>query len=194
MFGNVRDVKPMQPSKAPTPILVIEPGIIVLLHPIINSFVEVSIIALQSLRESYTLFPDSTTICPNLEQLLNAPMPIDVTELGMIIEDRSEQPSKAHLPIDVIEFGMTIEANPVQPPKAYSPIDETELGMIAEVSPVCPLKAQESIATTEFGIIVLLQPAINLFVAVSIIALQLPRESYALLSGSTSILFNPLQP
>ena len=37
-------------------------GITVFLQPVINVFVDVSIIALQLFRESYTVFPDSTTI------------------------------------------------------------------------------------------------------------------------------------
>ena len=46
---------------------------------------------------------------------------------------------------------------------------------------------------TELGIIVFLQPAISSFVEVSIIALQLSRESYFLLLFSTIIEVKPLQ-
>jgi len=49
-------------------------------------------------------------------------------------------------------------------------------------------------AVTEFGIIVFLQPATNLFVAVSIIALQLSRESYVALFLSTITEVSPEQP
>ena len=53
-------VKPLQPSNAQSPILVTELGIIVFLHPLINVFVAVSIMALQFSRESYTELPLST--------------------------------------------------------------------------------------------------------------------------------------
>ena len=50
----VRDVKPVHLEKAYFPIDVTELGIIVALHPAINSLVEVFIIALQDSLESYT--------------------------------------------------------------------------------------------------------------------------------------------
>jgi hypothetical protein len=51
-----------------------------------------------------------------------------------------------------------------------------------------PAKAPAPIPTTESGITVFLQPEIRIFVAVSIIALQLSRESYTVFSGSTVML------
>ena len=74
-----------------------------------------------------------------------------------------EQPSKAPEPMEVTELPMVTEVSPEQPSKAYSPIEETELPMV-----------------------VFLQPTINLFVDVSIIALQLLRESYVPLFLSTT--------
>ena len=53
-------VKPLQLENAQSPILVTELGIIVFLHPLINVFVAVSIMALQFSRESYTELPLST--------------------------------------------------------------------------------------------------------------------------------------
>ena len=47
---------------------------------------------------------------------------------------------------------------------------------------------------TELDIIVFLQPLINVFVAVSIMALQFSRESYTELPLSTFMLVKPLQP
>ncbi len=46
---------------------------------------------------------------------------------------------------------------------------------------------------TELGIIVVLQPAISVLVALSMIALQLLRESYFGLLASTDIILKPLQ-
>ena len=51
-LGMVMEVRPLQPLKASLPMLVTELGMVVFLHPAINSLVEVSIMALQLLRES----------------------------------------------------------------------------------------------------------------------------------------------
>ena len=59
--------------------------------------------------------------------------------------------------------------------------------MEIEVKPMHPLNALSPIDVTELGIIVFLHPKISVFVAVSIIALQLSRESYLLLPLSTVI-------
>ena len=67
------------------------------------------------------------------------------------------------------------------------PIDVTELGMEIEVIPVHLSNTFSPIEVTVLGIIVLLHPEISVFVAVSIIALQLSRESYLLLPLSTVI-------
>ncbi len=69
-----------------------------------------------------------------------------------------------------------------------------EFGIIIDVNLEQPLKASLPIAVTERGMTVLLQPAINSFVEVLIIALQLFRESYTLLFGSTLIAFRLEQP
>ena len=53
----------------------------------------------------------------------------------------------------------------------------TLLGIVIEVIPEQPLKAPKPIFEMVFGIIVVEQPAINVLDAVSIIALQLLRES-----------------
>lgn len=78
--------------------------------------------------------------------------------------------------------------------KAPYPIEITALGIFTEVNPLQPSKALAPMETTEFGIIVFLQPAINSFVVVLIIALHSFRESYALLSASTTMRSNPEQP
>ena len=51
-FGIVIDVRPIQLSKADTPMLVTELGMMVFLQPVINVLVFVLIMALQLSRES----------------------------------------------------------------------------------------------------------------------------------------------
>ena len=82
---------------------------------------------------------------------------------------------------------MTILVRPVQPQKASPPIFTTESGIAISVSPVQPSKAPFPIAVTELGITVPLQPAISVLLSVSIMALQLSRESYFLLPAETVI-------
>jgi len=60
-------------------------GISVFLHPAINVFVAVSIIALQLLLLSYCIFKVSTTILAKLEQSPKAYSPIAVTLSGIVI-------------------------------------------------------------------------------------------------------------
>jgi hypothetical protein len=66
---------------------------------------------------------------------------------------------------------------PLQLLKALSPILVTLSGIVMDVNPSHLLKAPEPIVTTLFGIVEDLQPYFNVFVAVSIIALQLFLES-----------------
>ncbi|MDY5005327.1 MAG: hypothetical protein SPF12_03020 [Prevotella sp.] len=77
-----------------------------------------------------------------------------VTEVGMDMLVRPEHKKNALLPMLVTELGMDMLLRLEQPPNALLPMLVTELGMT-----------------------VFLHPDINLFVAVSIIALQLLRES-----------------
>lgn len=65
-------------------------GITVFLQPAISLFVAVSMMALQPLRLSYTVFPASTTIEAKSLQPLNE-LSIEVTELGMVIDVRPSQ-------------------------------------------------------------------------------------------------------
>jgi len=63
----------------------------------------------------------------------------------------------------------------------------TELGMLMAVRLVQPKNAQLPMEVTELGMVVFMQPAINVLVAVSIMALQLLRESYFGLSLATEM-------
>ena len=45
----------------------------------------------------------------NALQPLNTPLPIEVTEFGMSIEDRCEHPVNTAFPIEVTEFGIVTD-------------------------------------------------------------------------------------
>ena len=120
-------------------------------------------------------------------------MPMLVTLFGMVMEVRLVQPSKAWLPMLVTFLGIVIEVRPLQLLKAAAPMPVTLSGIKMEVRSVQLEKAEEPMLVTLFGIVVFGQPAIRVFEAVSIIALQLSRESYMLLSDSTTIEFKLLQ-
>ena len=111
----VIDVKPLQPANAQLPIEVTELGITVFLHPDISVLVADSTIALQLFLESYTLFPLSTTMVVKPLQEINAQLPIEVTELGMVIDVKPSQPSNAPLPIEVTELPIVTDVKPLQP-------------------------------------------------------------------------------
>ena len=81
----------------------------VFLQPLIKVLVAVSIIALQLLRESYFVFPLSTTIEVKPLHQRKAPSPIVVTEHGMVTEVKPEQPMKAQLAIPTQPAFKTIE-------------------------------------------------------------------------------------
>ena len=66
--GMSMEVREEQPEKQPLPKLVTEDGMTVVLHPWIIMLVDVSIIALQLSRESYTLLFLSTVIDSREEQ------------------------------------------------------------------------------------------------------------------------------
>ena len=113
-LGMVTLVRPEQPENALSLMLVTEFGITVFLHPTINVFVFVSIIALHLSRESYFVFPDSTFIDVKSEQPEKAYFPMLVTELPIVTLVRPEQPEKAERPMLVTEFGMVTLVRPEQ--------------------------------------------------------------------------------
>ena len=69
------------------------------------------------------------------------------------------------------------EVKPEQSMKARSPMFVTELGRVIEVKSDQFRKASSPILSIVLGILVFLHPAISVLVEVSIIALQLSRES-----------------
>ena len=93
-----------------------------------------------------------------------------VTEFGMVMLVRPEHPENALLPMLVTEFGIVMLIKPEQPENAYSML------------------------VTVLGIKEFIHPAIKVFEAVSMIALQLSRESNFEFPVSTTILVRPEQP
>ena len=85
-------VRLSQPEKAQSPISVRDGGMIVFLQPHISVLLIVCIMALQSSRESYTLFSLETEMFVRLGQPEKAHFPISVTDGGMKILVRLEQP------------------------------------------------------------------------------------------------------
>ena len=114
-------------------------------------------------------------------------------ESSTVTEVKLLQPANA-LPMLVTLLGMVMEVRSVQPANALLYMDVTLLGMMMEVRPVQPKKATKPMDVTPSGIIVFMQPLINVFVAVSIMALQLFLESYVVLLLSTIMDVRPLQP
>ena len=119
---------------------------------------------------------------------------MDVTLLGMMTEERLQQSLKALPPMNVTLLGMSMDVRPLQPENAYRPIDVTLSGIDMVVISACPKKAQTPMDVTLLGKVVFLHPTINVFDEVSMIALQLLRESYFGLSFSTSIEVRAQQP
>ena len=111
-----------------------------------------------------------------------------VTLLGIVMEIRPEQWEKTFSPIDVTLLGIVTEVRPLQREKAPSPIDVTLLGIVTEVRPLQPAKAPTPMLVTLLGIVVFLHPVINVLDDVSIIALQLLRESNLVFPSSTTML------
>ena len=95
LLGIVIEVRALQLWNALKPMLVTLLGIIVLLQPVIKVLEDVSIIALQLLRESYFVFPPETVIDVRPLQPENAVLSMLVTLLGIVIEVRPLQPSNA---------------------------------------------------------------------------------------------------
>ena len=161
--GIVTDLKPKQPAKALSPIAIIELDITVFLHPTINLFVVVSMMALQLSLESYILLPSSTAKLVMLGQRVKAPTSISVTEFGIMTDVSSAQLLNADRPIEVTEFGITVLLQPAI--NLLVPFSIIALHLSREsyvlflgsttkfVSFVQPLKAPISIVMTEAGII-----------------------------------------
>ena len=105
---------------------VTELGMVVFLQPAINVLVAVSIMALQLLRESYLGLSLAAEMVARLEQPENAPSPMVVTEVGMLMAVRPVQPSNAPSPMVVTELGMLMAVRLRQSSNAPAPMIVTE--------------------------------------------------------------------
>ena len=131
-----------------------------------------------------TLFTElGIVMVVKLEHFSKAQCPIIFTEFGIIV---FLQPAiRVFVAVSIIALqlfllsylvlpsSIIIDVKPEQPEKAEPPILVTELGIVIDVKPEQLEKAPLPIIFTELGIIVFSQPLIRVFVAVSIIALQL---------------------
>ena len=75
------------------------------------------------------------------------------------------------------ELGIVMLVKPEQPEKQQTPKLVTELGIVMLVKPEQPEKQCPPKLVTELGIVVFLQALNIVFVAVSMMALQFSRES-----------------
>ena len=135
------EARPTQLLKAPSPIVVTPIGIWLFVHPSIKVFEDVSMIALQLLRESYTLFSLSTIIEVKLLHPSNTPTPMVFTLLGMNTLANPKQLPKEWAPIELIPSERVTFFNSKQSQKAKSPIFETLKGILTESNPVHPKNA-----------------------------------------------------
>ena len=65
---------------------------------------------------------------------------IFVTEEGIVMEVKPEQPLKQYCPIDLTKLGIVMEVNNSQPLKQYCPRDITKLGIVMESNNTQPEK------------------------------------------------------
>ena len=116
-------------------------------------------------------------------------VPISPISKGFIISEtiffRPLQYRKTPLPMDVTLLGMVTEVR-LQYAKACSPMLVTLLGMVTEVR-LQLRNALSPMDVTLLGMTVFLQPANKVLDDVSMMALQLLRESYFVLPVSTMI-------
>ena len=100
----VIEVRPLQPLNADSPMLVTSFGMTVFWQPAISLLVEVSMMALQLLRESNVVLSSATVMVVRPLHLLNAPAYMLVTLSGIVTEVRLVQDENALLPMLVTEY------------------------------------------------------------------------------------------
>jgi len=128
------------------------------------------------------------------EQPEKAELPMLVTLLEMVMEVRPEQYANAQSPMLVTLLGMVMDVRLEQSWNALSPMLVTLLGMVMDVRLEQSWNALSPMLVTLLGMVVFLQPAISVLLAVSIIALQLSRESYFVFPDSTFMEVSKEQP
>ena len=116
-----------------------------------------------------------------------------VTELGMITLFKLLQLAKVEYLIVVTELGIIMLVRFLQLLKQSLSISFIESGRVMSFNSSQKAKALLAIFVTELGMTVIEQPKISVLLIVSIIALQLLRESYTGFPSDTIILLRPLQ-
>ena len=111
-LGMVIDVKPLHSRNAFSPMVITVLGITVFLQPAISVLVAVSMMALQSLRLSYTVFPVSTCIDVRPLQPWNALPSMEITELGIVMDVKPLQLLNAAIAMVVTVLGITVFLQP----------------------------------------------------------------------------------
>jgi len=91
-------------------------------------------------------------------QEVKADSPMELTEVGMVIEAIWEQKEKALVLMVMTEVGMVMEVRDSQPPNvpnSLSPslMEITEVGMVTELKAVHTEKEAEAMEVTEVGIV-----------------------------------------
>ena len=71
-------------------------------------------------------------------QPLNAKMPNEVTELGIVNKVMPVQPEKAYCPTEFTVLGISIDGKLLHPQKALLPIEVNELPKDKEFNPLQP--------------------------------------------------------
>ena len=132
------------------------------MQPEINVFEDVSIIALQLLRESYIVLPLSTFIDVKLEQPAKAQSPMLVTLLGMVTEVRPGDGGKAGtiresvLPntrhaIRNVDAGKAGTIRESVPPNTRHAIRNVDAGKAATGTESAPLNTRHAIRNVDAG-------------------------------------------
>ena len=133
-------------------------------------------------------------ICVFCNPELSVTLIFDGSVWNKIISFRFSHPSNAHPPISVTDSEMLMLVSALHLANAHSLISVTVSGMLMLVSASHSSNALSPISVTDSGITVLVQPCIRRFAFVSMMALQLPRESYTLFPSATIILVSALHP
>jgi hypothetical protein len=128
------EAKVSQSLNEQLPMVTISEGIFVVLQPVINIFDAVSIMALQSFRESKNEFPCATETVVMALLPENALTPISVTLAGMHTDWTFELFSNAHAPMERRPSESRMVSILWHSAKARSPIAITLQGMSMDFS------------------------------------------------------------
>ena len=147
---KVTEVRPEQPENAEPLMVVTVLGMVIVVRPLHPEKALLLIVVTSSPRIISLIdvlllnqFPTSlqwkvTEVRP--EQPEKAELPMEVTDLGIVIEAKLLQPENALLPIVVTELGIVKDVSLVQFSKALLPILVTVLGSETDVNPLQPWK------------------------------------------------------